>query len=108
MLMVARKDRRKVRKKRVGKQLPRPEQAAHIRVEVSADEMAAINNAAHACGLSVSGFVRAAALETAAACAGESDTRRLALDEVVKRIIATAESTGRKKPGRPKKKIDAE
>lgn len=101
------KPKKKAGGKRVGKQLPRPTKAAHIRVEVSDEESRAISDAAHRCGLSISGFVRVAALEAAAALAGDGEEpRRAALDEIVKAIQAAAEQAGQKKPGRPK--IDKE
>ena len=82
----------------MARRLPRPADPARPRCEIDAAELAAVEEAAHACRLSVSAYIRVALVETA----GRIPERLAAWQEIAARIAAEAPADA-PKPGRPKK-----
>lgn len=50
----------------MSRRLPRPDNAVRARCELSADELRAVEDAAHLCRLSVASFIRVALIEATA------------------------------------------
>lgn len=80
----------------MGKRVPRPANPVRARCEVDAAELHAIEDAAHACRLSVAAFIRVALIESAAH--PERVQEWLAIAERL-----AEEGSDRPGPGRPKK-----
>lgn len=82
----------------VANRLPRPAKPTRPRCEIDEAELRAIEDAAHACRLSVASFIRVALVESAAAAPG----RVAAWGEIAERLTAEAPPDQRR-PGRPPK-----
>ncbi len=85
----------------MSKRLPRPKNPKRQRCELDEDELRAVEDAAHACRLSVASFIRVALIE-AAAHLGRVDAWKVIAD----RIVKEAEDAGVARPGRPKDDAD--
>lgn len=82
----------------MAKRLPRPADSVRVRLELSADELRLVEDAAHLCRLSVASFVRVALLDAV------GDPSRVdAWRAVAERLAAGDERNPPKRPGRPKK-----
>lgn len=82
----------------MSKRLPRPAHPSRQRCEVDQTELAAIEDMAHLCRLSLSAFIRVALIETS------SHPERVdSWNKIASRIQAEAADEPTKKPGRPKK-----
>lgn len=88
----------------MAKRLPRPGNPIRARCELDEAELRAVEDAAHACRLSVASFIRVCLVE-AAGRAGDP-AQVTAWETVAERLNRGGDDTPPKRPGRPKKQKD--
>lgn len=86
----------------MSKRLPRPASPKRARCELDEDELRRIEDAAHACRLSVASFIRVALVDAAA----HVEERLSAWQSISDELMKGTGTEPPKKPGRPKKSKD--
>lgn len=82
----------------MARRLPRPVDAVRVRLELSPAELRLVEDAAHACRVSVASFARLALLDAA-----DHPERVADLAQLFERLAVGSAELPPKKPGRPKK-----